>query len=395
MSAPAPSETLSNEATSVLPEWLTLALVLWVAGMLIVRSRVLLDKGKVDNAAHAWVAGSLAVVALRDRFVQQHLLEPLGLSLGDIRVVTHSVVLVCAALLAILGFLWHSGRLPSKRFPYALLALVVVLSLALWFISKPARDAGIAVEELESWRTGLYMTIYSLPTPIAEIPAALTALIMLRERTLPTRFLFGVLVIAAIAGSWLDHLTRLVNGWLLAFGHHNWFTAIRAESNDAFFLPIIAMLLLLAVPSVVTSVRVRRGTDPDSLAVLRLRNLWKALTDEVPDYRLLGSFRMAHPVDLHHRMRIEIEDTFGKLCRFIPYDCPWPETPAGRAALIRQALASHARGDLPLSQAQIPEWMTDEDQVDLVADAWNDPRIDDSNPLNYPPKEPETNRAAS
>lgn len=368
---PAPSQILVNEATSSLPEWLTVILVLWVAGMVLLRSLILIDKTAVDSAAHAWVAASLVVVGLRDKFVQQHLLEPLGLSLGDIRVLTHTAVLFCAVLLAILGCLWHSGRLPSREFPYVLTAVAAALGIALWFISEPARNSGVAIEELESWRTGVYMTLYSLPTPLAEIPAALTAISMLRERSLTPRFFFGVLVMVAITGSWFDHLTRLASGWMLAFGQHNWFTDLRAESNDVLFLPIIAMLLLVAVPSVLTSIRVRRGTDPDSLAVLRLRGLWKALTDEIPDYQLVESHWMVHPVDLHHRMRIETEDTLGELCRYVPEGCTWPDAPADRVAIIKQALTTHARGVPPAEHVRRPVWMADEDHVDLVADAWN------------------------
>lgn len=175
------SDMLQREATSTLPGWLTLFLVIWVGGVVLVRQLVLVDRTPADTAAHIWVALSLATVALRDATVQRVLGEA-GISLSDIRSLTHTVVLLSAGALAVLGLLWERKRLPDQNLPYWLMGSALLISVSLWLIALPARSQGIAVEELQNWRTALYMTLYSIPTPIAEIPALITAVAMLRER---------------------------------------------------------------------------------------------------------------------------------------------------------------------------------------------------------------------
>lgn len=280
------SDMLQREATSTLPGWLTLFLVIWVGGVVLVRQLVLVDRTPADTAAHIWVALSLATVALRDATVQRVLGEA-GISLSDIRSLTHTVVLLSAGALAVLGLLWERKRLPDQNLPYWLMGSALLISVSLWLIALPARSQGIAVEELQNWRTALYMTLYSIPTPIAEIPALITAVAMLRERATRPRLLFGLLVLLAIAGSWTDHLTRLASGWFLAFGVHNDFTAARSGSNDALFLPILAFLVIIGIPNIVTSLKVRVGRDPASTSVKLLAPMWRTLTSALPEYRLV------------------------------------------------------------------------------------------------------------
>lgn len=370
MIAIASSELLQREATSTLPGWLSLVLVVWVGGIVLVRQLVLVDATPADTAAHVWVGLSLVVVALRSATVQGYFAE-LGVTLSDIRSLTHLFVLLSAAALAVLGFLWERGRLPSSsgRLPYWFGAAALVVAIALWVIASPARSQGIAVEELEGWRTAAYMTLYSLPTPIAELPALFTAIVMLRERSTRPRLLFGVIVLVAIAGSWFDHFTRLTSGWLLAFGVHNDFTDTRSGSNDALFLPILAVLVIIGIPNIVSSFQVRFGRDPDSLSVRLLAPLWKSLTSALPEYRLVETHTFVHPAEMAYRMRIEIDECVVALAGWLPAGVSWPEDASGRASLLLEALERFRAGSTR-SHAAAPAWLKSDTQVDDVARAW-------------------------
>lgn len=364
----ASSEMLQREATSTLPGWLTLVLVIWVGGVVLVRQLVLVDRTPADTAAHVWVALSLVTVTLRDATAQRFL-EDQGLSLADIRSLTHTVVLLSAGALAVLGFLWERKRLPDRNLPYWLIASALVISGALWLIALPARSQGIAVEELQNWRTALYMTLYSLPTPIAEIPALITAVAMLRERATRPRLLFGLLVLLAIVGSWTDHLTRLVSGWFLAFGVHNDFTAARAGSNDALFLPILAFLVVIGVPNIVTSLKVRVGRDPASTSVKLLAPMWRTLTSALPEYRLVETHTFSDPAEVALRIRIEIDECIVELSGWLPEGTEWPDSPQDRAQLLEAALNRY-RNSLGPNPAQPPDWLRSDDAVDDVARFW-------------------------
>lgn len=359
---------LQREATSTLPGWITLGLVIWVGGVVLVRQLVLVDRTPADTAAHVWVALSLVTVTLRDATVQRFL-EDRGLSLADIRSLTHTVVLLSAGALAVLGFLWERKRLPDRNLPYWLIAGALVISGALWLIALPARSQGIAVEELQNWRTALYMTLYSLPTPIAEIPALITAVAMLRERATRPRLLFGLLVLIAIVGSWTDHLTRLVSGWFLAFGAHNDFTAARAGSNDALFLPILAFLVIIGIPNIVTSLKVRVGRDPASTSVKVLAPMWRTLTSALPEYRLVETHTFSDPAEVALRIRIEIDECVVELSDWLPEGTEWPDSPQERAQLLEVALNRY-RNSLGPNPAQPPDWLRSDDAVDDVARFW-------------------------
>lgn len=368
MIAIASSEILQREATSTFPGRLTVVLVIWVGGVVLVRQLVLVDRTPADTVAHTWVALSIVTVVLRDSTVQ-HALIVRGVSLSDIRSLTHTIVLLSAAALAVLGLLWERKRLPYRYLPYWLVAGALVLSAALWVIALPARSEGIAVEELQNWRTAAYMTLYSLPTPIAEIPALITAVAMLRERATRARLLFGLLVFLAIAGSWTDHLTRLASGWSLAFGDHNEFTAARAGSNDALFLPILAFLVMVGIPNIVTSLKVRVGRDAASTSVKLLAPMWRTLTSALPEYRLVETHSFNDPAEVALRIRVEIDECVVELAGWLPEGSEWPHSPEGRAKLLETALGRYRSG-VERRHSPPPEWLRSDRDVDEVARVW-------------------------
>lgn len=364
------SDFLEQQATTSLPWYVTAPLFVWVIGILGLRSIVLVDKRSVDKAI-AWFAFWLIVVALlREPWVHSPLFK-LGLELSDIRVMTHTAAIAAAAAILMLGLYWREVRRPPKGLLPALAAITISCGLALFLVSLPARDQGVAVEELENWRTGLYMTIYSLPTPVAEILILAISAGLIRERSTSARVFLGVVVFLAAATSTFDHLSRMAVGWFLSFGVHNSLTDARAESNDLFFLPVMAALAVLAFPSIFTSIRIHRGRDSAAVAVKVLGPMWSALTNTLPQYRLPQTHGLGAASGLEHRMRVEIEDCIGVLNYHLPPDTEWPGDPQGRAKMLMTALAEYEKGTPPIS-TRPPSWLSSSDQVLALAAAWSD-----------------------
>lgn len=364
------SEFLEQQATTSLPWFVTAPLFVWVIGILGFRTIILVDKRSVDIAI-AWFAFWLIVVALlREPWVHRPLIK-LGLELSDIRVLTHTAAIAAAGAIFMLGLYWRDERRPPKGLVTALVVVTLCLGIALFLVSLPARDDGIAVEELENWRTGLYLTFYSVPTPLAEIlTIAITAGLVWERSTRARVFLGAVVFIAAVTSS-IDHLSRLVVGWFLTFGVHNGLTETRAESNDLFFLPVMAALVVLAFPSIVTSIRVRRGRDTAAMAVKVLGPMWSALTNALPQYRLPQTHDLAAASELEHRMRVEIEDCIGALNYYLPPGAVWPGDPQGRAQMLMSALTRHQEGATP-APTPPPVWLRSEEQVQALAASWRE-----------------------
>lgn len=364
------SEFLEQQATTSLPWYVTAPLFVWVIGILGLRSIVLVDKRSVDKAI-SWFAFWLIVVALlREPWVHSPLYK-LGFELSDIRVMTHTAAIAAAAAIFMLGLYWREVRRPPKGLLPTLVVFTIGCGLALFLVSLPARDQGVAVEELENWRTGLYMTIYSLPTPVAEVLILAISVGLIRERSTGARLFLGTVVFVAAATSTFDHLSRLAVGWFLSFGVHNGLTDARAESNDLFFLPVMAGLAVLAIPSIVTSIRIHRGRDSAAVAVKVLGPMWSTLTNTLPQYRLPQTHGLAAASGLEHRMRVEIEDCIGVLNYYLPPGTQWPSDPQGRAHMLMRALAEYENGTPPTS-TRPPSWLSSSDQVLALAAAWSD-----------------------
>jgi hypothetical protein len=368
------STVLTDAATSVLSAWWTVPLLLWISALIVLRNMVLIDKRAVDRAAHQWAWWMIIVALLREHWVQ-HRLEAFGLELSDVRVLTHTAAIAGAATILLIGLYWRDDRLPNPRLPQYLYASTILVGILLWVISLPARKEHIAVEELENWRTGIYFTIYSLPTPAAETIVFLTALGLVLERSLGPRLLFGSVLLAAVIFSMLDHLTRFVSGFFLSFGAHNALTDARTgPANDLLFLPILALLVVSALPSIGTSVRIRLRRDPSSQAVKVLAPVWSRLTEAMPAYRLNQTHSLTSPAEQEHRMRIEIEDTIEAMNRYRRRDECWPSDPFGRANLLEKCIARHTNGQSPPDELYEgpPPWLQAEDQVLAMAAAWSE-----------------------
>lgn len=367
MTGPDPSPMLEAVASSSASMWATIGLLVWIVGIIVLRALVLVDPRPVDRVILALVVVMVCVVVLRMPEVQ----DRLPFSLSDIRTLTHTLVLISAALLAATGWYWRSGRLPVPL--TVLIAAALVGGVVLWLIARPARDAGVAVEELGGWRPVVYMTLYSGATPLAEIPAAVTAVSMLRaHKNSAAGLLFGSLVLLAIAASWVDHGTRMLTAWFAGFGVENFLTEWRVQpgSSNLLLLPVVAVLVLIAVPSVISSVRIRLGRDRESRSVQRLSGLWSDLAAVAPDLCLEPPQGVVSSAEQCHRMRVEIEDIIAEVSQYASVDHDgWSDDAEERSELLNEALRRREHGG-PRASRPAPTWLTDDQSVDALATAW-------------------------
>ncbi|BCK59408.1 MULTISPECIES: DUF6545 domain-containing protein [Nocardia] len=372
-----PSPLLVAEATSSLSGPATAALLTWIAAALVLRMAVLVNRVRLDWAVAVLIASMWCTALLRDRAVQSTLTR--WISLADVRLATHAAALVGAGAILWIGLLWRARRpVPNAVVPLIWLA-VAVLAGALAWISAPARAANIAVEELPGWRPGVYLTVYSLPTALAEVLPLVTAVsLMWHWRESRSRAVFGAIVTACIAISQLDAWTRIVTGWLLTTGVQGQLTSERAGGNDLLFLLPVALMMLLAVPSIATSLAIRLGKDAASRNVRVLAPMWEDMMAARPEMRLHVQARTTLPQVTEHRMRIEIEDTMISAAPHLTGLPPRP-TPAQVCAALRAALSADnaERGD---QAAAAPSWVGDELFVLDIAREWTRTRADSGQP---------------
>ncbi|WP_216897351.1 DUF6545 domain-containing protein [Nocardia alni] len=371
-----PSPLLVAEATSGLPEPLLAALLTWIAVALLLRITVLVERVRLEWAVAVLIGSYWFTALLRDQAVQSVLTR--WTTLADVRLATHAAALVGAGAILWIGLLWRA-RQPVRAAMLALIWAGVVLAVAaLAWISAPARAADIAVEELSGWRPGVYLTIYSLPTALAEIPVLITAVSLLWHwRQSRSRAAFGAIVIICIAFSQVDAWTRLVTGWLITTGVHR-LTTDRAHSNDLLFLIPIAMLMLLAVPSIITSLAIRTHRDPASRNSRILRPMWEDMMRARPEMRLNALTWTTLPQVTEHRMRVEIEDTMISAAPYLTGLGPAP-IPAQVCDALRAALTGGAV-EHDDQNAAAPPWIGDETFVLDIAQEWNRTRTDNGQP---------------
>ena len=368
-----PSDVLVREATSSTPPVVSWVLIVWVAAVVGIRQLILVDRRPVDTAVHTFVALLLLGALFRQPTVQ-HLLQTVGLSLGQIRSMTHTAAIGSAAAMLIVGALWQQGR----TFPWhivvpALVVAVLLYSAVLYMIAWPATSGGVAVEELRSWRTALYMVMYALPTPLALVLVARTAIGHVRKRRERSRTLFGIAVLVCVVGSTADHATRALSGILLSLGVSNEFTDARSHSNDLLFLPILALMACLGIPSIVLSLRIYWGKDSASRHAKLLTGMWTTLRAAVSDVGVPDTHDIPVATDfVEQRMFIDIEDAVHALLPYYPKDGE-DSSPQAAARELRDALNNMSRGIKAVSAKRTPPaWLQDDRQVLAVAAAWNE-----------------------
>lgn len=369
----APSPLLVAEATSSLSEPVAAALLTWIAVIVVVRMVVLVERVRLDWAVAALVASFWLTALFRDRAVQSVLTQ--WISLADIRLATHTAALGGAAAMLWIGLLWRARKPVRDRTVVLIWVAVALLSVALAWISAPARAANIAVEQLSGWRPGLYFTVYSLPTSLAEILILITAVnLMWHWRQSLARAVFAAVLTACIAMSQLDAWTRIITGWLISAGVQDQLTTDRASSNDLMFLVPVAVLMVLAFPSIAQSLAIRLRRDPASRNIAILEPMWADMMRARPEMRLHVQARRDLPQVTEHRIRIEIEDTMISAAPYLA-SLPVRPTPAQVCQALREALAA---GDSTNTEqdATAPEWVGKEAFVLEIAREWTRTRPD-------------------
>lgn len=366
--SPYPSALLVAEATSSLSEPVAAALLIWIAVVVVARMTVLIERLSLDWALATLAMSFWFTALLRDRAVQSVLTR--WITLADIRLATHAAALCAAGALVWIGLLWHA-RKPVRDGTIALIWVgVAVLVAALAWISAPARAANIAVEELSGWRAGVYLTTYSMPTVLAELMILITAVSLVWHwRQSLARAVFAGVLIACIAVSQIDAWTRILTGWLITAGVQDDLAAGRAGTNDLLFLAPVALLMLLALPSIATSLAIRLRCDPASRNIAVLEPMWADMMDARPEMRLHVKPRKTLPQVTEHRMRIEIEDTMISAAPYLAGLGPRPD-PSQVCEALRAAL-DVGDGGLRYQDATAPEWVGNEAFVLKIARQWS------------------------
>lgn len=353
-----------------MPYWMTLPMITILA-IIIVARLLLVSKRQLDRSVTQILIWWLCAAVLRESWFQQAVITHSDLTLSDIRLVTHASVIASSVAVYLVVRSW-SLRPVQTRTVIRLYCAGLVAAVVLGFLSAPARAQGIAVEELHSWRTAVYMIIYSAPMPLA-LFAVVKWCVRLYRRPESTRSLrrWLVIVIAACTVSLYDHLSRMANGVMLSLNWHNALTELRSQSNDILFLPAAtSMAIVLAIPAIAEA-KVRLRSDSSSRAVRRLEDMWNDLVTMEPKVSVesVGVFHSS--LELEHRMLIECEDA---LFLVLPYMSP--EALSGdvatedRVKAITDAMRLYKAGDSDRALVAPPEWLVNEEEMLRIADAW-------------------------
>ncbi|MYR08999.1 hypothetical protein GTV32_22985 [Gordonia sp. SID5947] len=374
------SSILEDQTVSTLPDIVKAPLLALGAFLVLYRILVIRDRRPTSTAAN-WYAFWIAVYAL----TREHALHKwIGdsrylsmLSMSDVRNIGYAAFAASAMSLFLLAVRWRSRTgLASLRLSIVACTIVVGIGVALFVLASPAR--GLAVEELHSWRTGVYLTLYCVAFLPAEGIIAAILIGMARAATDWKRRTLVLLLLAAILVSAIDLATRIVSGWMLAAGEVNWFSEPRsAVLNDLLFYPSVIWLVPVGAPLVIQDIRMRLGFASSAEGRIQaLSPMWNDLTTVAPQYRLaeLSDSGLPSATEREHRMRIELEDIVFAMARYLPVNAQWPADPADRARMLHLACTRysakntqpHPGGDT----VQLPTWATDDGAVDAVAAAW-------------------------
>lgn len=309
--------------TSTLPaaiEWPMLAILLVVALL-----RALFLHSRLDQRLTTMLVFWGFCALLRDPHVQDRLAEHL-VNPSLIRQGTHLCAMLASAAIIGACALWAAPAERSATGPASVwhrpetqpivYTVVLIMGLALFPLSAPARGAGQSLEEHGGWQLVAYMTVYAAPTIVAISAVALLLIEAARQSKSALAVTGFALAVVACAISLFDSTTRIINACFLYSNHHNAFTTWRSESNDVLFLPEVTVIALVLTVPLVNLLAERLGVDESSRQVRRLTPMWNDLSGAVPTVVLQQ--RPDRPDELAQRMGIEIWDTLIRLRDYLP-----------------------------------------------------------------------------
>ncbi|MBR7194636.1 DUF6545 domain-containing protein [Gordonia sp. SCSIO 19800] len=376
-----PSDVLVQQTTTAVPTWICGPVIAIALALIGYRMLILRDRRPTTTAAH-WYALFIVVYAgLRVPGVQDWMMGHTPLTLADLRVIGAILQVAAAAALLLLGLRWRSrSGTTSSAVWWAVTTGVLAAAVLLVWVHAPLRANQMAIEELDgSWRTGLYLTLHSILFIPAELVVIATLWQMAKTGTRSRRILVLALS-AAIAFSIINLMWVMGAGWLMSAGVDGSWTQPRSSARNDFALyPTLLPWLPVGIPAVVVDIRRRLGLDhAREQRMAELRPMWESLTAALPAYRLaeLGpADGFPSETEREHRMRIELEDTIYALSRNLPEGTAWPESAAGRAQLLREALHAWEAGRRaavpPASTGETrPLWASSEADLDAVAREW-------------------------
>lgn len=367
------SPLLQLEATSSLPAWASdpmmgMLVVVIVGRLIFVRQR------QLDQQVTWLLFWWLCAAVLREPWLQSAVMDATPLTLSDIRLLTHAAAMFGAASIFLIVRAFSSVRRIRRRTIVLAYTWIAVLVAVMAWISEPARSAGVAIEELHTWRTAAYMIIYSaqMPLALAAVAAACIRVFLHGDEARKTR-IWAALILLTGTVSAFDHISRMVNGVMLSMNVQNAFTVWRSESNDVLFLPAATVLAVVVGVPIISAVRARRSNDPASVAVVTLTPMWKDLSTALPTISLQGTTSaLPSSVEREHRMRIECEDALYELLPYMRAEDRVDEVePVDRCAAITVALERRRDGQAPGAPVLAPPWLADEDELLRIADAWS------------------------
>ncbi|WP_143153904.1 DUF6545 domain-containing protein [Rhodococcus rhodnii] len=257
---------------------------------------------------------------------------------------------------------WRSSYVFRRPEVAVALAGAAMLSGWLWWVSRPARELNVAVEDFESWVTAGYLVPVSLPVPVA-CAAIIVALVMHGvERRSWRTWLWVSAGLVAAGFQLVDHLSRAISGFLLSLGRHSWLTDLRTQGVDQLFLPAVAALALCTIPGIVSELRSVGHRRDARAAATDLELLWREITAAVPGVSKpeTGTLPIEERVA---EMLIEIEDGLIRL------NLSLASTSAEEAArdLIALLAAPALESSTVPSSVRVPDWVADQSKIRLVA----------------------------
>ncbi|EME23403.1 DUF6545 domain-containing protein [Rhodococcus triatomae] len=364
---------LDTVATSSLPVWLTTPMLAILAVVVVGRVAVVRER-QVDRQTTWLLFWWMCAALLREGWLQARIVDATPLTVSDLRLLTHAAAMLGAGSLFLVVRALGSVRRLRGGSIAVVYALIVAEVVAMAWLSLPAREAGVAVEDLHDWRTAAYLVLYSVHMPVAIGFAAITCIhVFYRGDQLHRTRFWAALVLVAGTVSAFDHLSRSVYGVLLGMDRTNAFTHWRSESNDVLFLPAATLAALTVCVPVAVALRSRLSNDPSAVVVGRLTPLWKDLSAALPSVSLqAATSALPTAAEREHRMRIECEDALYILLAHMGSEERAEEVdPADRCVAVTRALERHLAGERPVRPEETPAWLADEDELLLLADAWS------------------------